>query len=150
MNKKNGWLLFFLFLLVQGCVGTDKSTKKAEAETEWIRFENEIHRIVSDKDRAGQLVEFASQTRLMAHEIDLHMEAYRKKVHDLNADYDTTPEDFQKAFAAQKKWKHDFQNRLLIISQKKRSLTTEDEWRQLTKVRVRFLEKSLETIPGFE
>ena len=136
-----------LLLLMTGlfaCAGNDKVEATPENMTELLR--QEILATVDDVDRANQAAELAEQLKQVfvgAHEQSKKdVDTYRS----LNANFDSTDEDFKKYFDGINARGKERQEEVVTIHEKLKSLLTAEEWQLLEDARKKALKIDLKLL----
>lgn len=136
-----------LLLLMTGlvaCAGNDKVEATPENMTELLR--QEILSTVKDVERANQAADFAEQLKqvfVAAHEQSKKdVDTYRS----LNANFDSTDEDFKKFFDGINARGKERQEKVVTINGKMKSVLTAEEWQLLEDARKKALKIDLKLL----
>jgi hypothetical protein len=95
---------------------------------------------IKDPTKAAEAVGLVDQTELLMMETIEVRKADEARTLSLNANFDATEEDFKAVFQEFNAKKISRQDRLVEIVQQAKALTTDREWKAITKVRSHALE----------
>lgn len=131
---------------VAGCSSKRDLTPEQQAQADVTAYEAQIHKIVSDPARADQLVALTNEFQQLATESIASVKGYRAKVTALNSDYDATRQDYEALFSQQDARREAFIKSAGALRERMAALTTDSEWEELKKARLRLLDADLEEL----
>jgi len=131
---------------VAGCSSKRGLTPEQQAQADVTAYEAQIHKIVPDPARADQLVALTNEFQQLATESIANVKSYRAKVAALNSDYDATRQDYEVLFSQQDASREAFIKKAGALRERMAALTTDSEWEELKKARLRLLDADLEEL----
>jgi uncharacterized coiled-coil DUF342 family protein len=131
---------------VAGCSSKRELTPEQQAQADVTAYEAQIHKIVPDPARADQLVALTNEFQQLATESIANVKSYRAKVAALNTDYDATRQDYEALFSQQDASREAFIKKAGALRERIAALTTDSEWEELKKARLRLLDADLEEL----
>ena len=129
-----------------GCSSKHELTPEQQAPADVTAYEAQIHKIVPDPARADQLVALTNEFQRLATESIASVKGYRAKVTALNSDYDATRQDYEALFSQQDARREAFIKKASSLRERMAALTTDSEWEELKKARLRLLDADLEEL----
>jgi cysteinyl-tRNA synthetase len=133
-----------LLVFVAGCSHKPKPSAMETARGAFDELRAAVKSEIKDPEKAAQGTHLIDQLESLVKEANSDRKAHDDKIESLNANYDATEQEFQAAFSAFNARQKDRQDRVLEINQRAKDLTTEEEWKALSKVREEMLRKALE------
>ena len=109
-------------------------------------YEAEIRKIVADPARADRLVALTNEFQQLAKENIANVSAYRANAAALNSNYAATRADYEALFSQQDANREVFLRKALALRERMSALTTDSEWEQLKKARLRALDAELQEL----
>ena len=131
---------------VAGCSSKHELTPEQQAQADVTAYEAQIRKISPDAARADQLVALISQFRQLVSEGITSIKSYRAKVAALNSDYDAIRQDYEALFSQQDASREAFIKKAGVLRERMTALTTDSEWEELKKARLRLLDADLEEL----
>jgi len=129
-----------------GCSSQHDLTPEQQAQADATAYEAQVRKIVSDPARADQLVALANEFQQLTRESVAQIKGYRAKVAALNANYDATRQDYETVFSEQDASRESFIEKASAIRERMAALTTDSEWEELKKARLRALDADLDEL----
>jgi hypothetical protein len=147
------WLVPALALVLSlvagvGCSSKPKPTLTPEqqAQADEAEVEAQIRMVIPDSTRADKLVSLTSEIQRLVQEGIADARNYRAKVAVLNSNYESPRVDYETAYNQQEAARDAFVTKALALRARAASLTTDAEWEQLKKVRLRMLDTILQEL----
>jgi len=142
--------IVFLYLSIgmvaAACAGKDKPSP-ADVQTEaFNNLRAEVEAIVSDQDRSDQAVEIINELESVFHDMAVHLVERSTRAAALNADYDTSREDIEEAYAVIQEDVVSNQRRVSEIHRQLVIVTTPEEWVELSKSRDAAMDAAIQSI----
>lgn len=131
---------------VTACSSKHELTPQQQAQADAAAYEAQIHKIVLDTARGDQLVALTNQFQQLVTETVTSTKSYRAKVAALNSDYDATRQDYEAIFSQQDASREAFIEKAGALRERMAALTTDFEWEQLKKARLRAVDAALEEL----
>jgi hypothetical protein len=131
--------------LAAGCKSHESPAEQsqqlqAQENADVAQYQDQIRKIVKDPARADQLIAILSDVQKLVHETDAVVREDRAKIAALNANYNSTREDYEAVFAEQDTVHQAFFTKDLSLREQMAGLMTDDEWAQLKHARIKTLE----------
>lgn len=125
-----------LVLVLAGCgMFKKKDTKQFEPGQAWLEdMRSHINKSISDNDRKSRLLEVVNQFELELRNLDRSVQRYYQKLIAVDAEYESTADDFRRAFQDLNQEKKVFRKRFMDLRFKMVDLTTPDEWNKLADI----------------
>lgn len=132
---KKGLYMFMAVLLTWG-VSCHRQTPTENAEESMGEFTDEVSEVVEDEERARQISALLSEfMELSRRHIEREQDLQRRLV-DLNADYQSTRQQFEDLLSDRRANRRQNLSRLLEIRGEFLQLTSEEEWEALERRRI--------------
>jgi hypothetical protein len=132
--------------LVAGCSSKPALTPEQQAQADVAAYEAEVRKIVPDTARADQLIALTNEFQQLAKENIANASDYRAKAAALNSSYAVTRADYEALFSEQDANREAFVRKGLALRERMAALTTDSEWEQLKKARLRALDADLQEL----
>lgn len=136
--RPTAFLVVFLgtiLLLLAGCSGKSK----VESTSDWLaQMKKSVSDTVKDPHRTHQITHELEQVEIKMDAWNTYLVEHKSELRKLNANYDSTPEDFRAFIDSYNSKRHSLKKQLLAARFKIKELSTEDEWDDIAE-----LEKSL-------
>jgi hypothetical protein len=129
-----------------GCSSKPPFTPTQQAQADVAAYEAEIRKIVADPARADRLVALTNEFQQLAKENIANVSAYRANAAALNSNYAATRADYEALFSQQDANREVFLRKALALRERMSALTTDSEWEQLKKARLRALDAELQEL----
>jgi uncharacterized protein YdcH (DUF465 family) len=147
------WLVPALALVLSlvagvGCSSKPKPTLTPEqqAQADVTEYEALIRKVVADSARADKLVILTNEFQTLVKQGVASARDYRAKVAALDANYEATRADYETLIGQQDTARETFLEKARVLREQSASLTTDAEWEQLKKSRLRVLDTDLEEL----
>lgn len=112
-----------------------KETKQFEPGQAWLEdMRSHINKSISDIDRKLQLLEVVNQFELELRKLDRSVQRYYRNLIAVDADYESTVDDFRRVFQDFNQEKQVFRKHFFDLRFKMVDLTTPDEWNKLADI----------------
>ena len=131
---------------VAGCSSKPPLTPEQQAQADVAAYEVEVRKIVPDTVRADQLVALTNEFQQLTKENIANASAYRAKAAALNSNYAATRADYEALFSQQDANREVFLRKALALRERMAALTTDSEWEQLKRARLRALDADLQEL----
>jgi septal ring factor EnvC (AmiA/AmiB activator) len=128
---------------VEGCSSKHELTPEQQTQADVTAYEAQVRKIVPEPARADQLVALANQFQQLVTESVASIKGYRAKVAALNANYDATRQDYETLFSEQDASREAFIKKASAIREQMATLSTDSEWEELKKARLRAVDADL-------
>lgn len=129
-----------------GCSSKHDLTPEQQTQADVTAYEAQVRKIIPDPARADQLVALANEFQQLTRESIAKIKSYRAKVAALNANYDATRQDYETVFSEQDASRESFIEKASAIRERMAALTTDSEWEELKKARLRALDADLDEL----
>jgi hypothetical protein len=139
-------VLALVLAAVTGCSSKHELTPEQQAQADVAAYEAQIRKIVPDPTRADQLVALTNQFQQLVAESISSIKGYRAQVAALNSNYDATRQDYEALFSEQDASLEPFIKKGSAIRERMAALTTDSEWEELKKARLRALDADLKEL----
>jgi len=137
-----------VLLVLTGCSHEPKTSSFVSAKGAFDELRDAVRDEIKEPARADEVVGVVDQMEQLMIEGTEARQAHDIRLQALVRNYDASEEDFKAAFHEFNEKKSSRQDRLLLLDQRARSLTTAREWKALIKVAVRALKKSVQAEQG--
>ena len=134
------------FVIATACSSKPSLTPQRQAQADLAACDAQIRKIVSDPARADKLVAFTDELNKLGWQSITSVKAYRDKVATLNSNYNATREEFEALLSEQDAVRETLLNKALALREQMAALTTDAQWEELSKARLRALEAALEAL----
>jgi septal ring factor EnvC (AmiA/AmiB activator) len=131
---------------VTGCSSKRDLAPEQQAQADMTAYEAQVRKIVTDPARADQLVALTNQFQQLVAESIASIKGYRAKIAGLNSNYDATRQDYEALFSEQDANRESFIKKASALREQMTALTTDSEWEELKKARLRALDAELEEL----
>jgi hypothetical protein len=135
-----------LVLPVAGCSSKPPASGQQQAQVDAQAYEAQIRKVVADPARAEQLIALTNQFQREMHESAVTVRNYHAKVAALDANYDATRQDYEVLFGQQEAHRETWIRRAGLFREQMAALTTDAEWEELKKARLRTLDADLQDL----
>ena len=105
-----------------------------------------MRKVVADSARADKLVSLTNEFQTLVMQGVASARDYRVKVAALDSNYEATRADYETLIDQQDTARETFLKKASVLREQSASLTTDAEWEQLKKARLRVLETDLEEL----
>jgi len=131
-----------------GCSSKPKPTPTPEqqAQADVTEYEALIRKVVADSARADKLVALTNEFQTLVKQGVASIKDYRARVAALDSNYEAPRADYEALFSQQEAARDAFLKKATAIREQAASLTTDAEWEQLKKSRLRVLDTDLEEL----
>jgi len=130
-------------LTVAACSHKPTLTADQQAQADLAAYQTQIRKIVVDPMRVDQLVALTNEFQKLARQEIADLKVYRAKVAALNANYEATRADYEAVFAKQDAARETIVHKAGALREQMAALTTDQEWDQLGKTRLKLTEADL-------
>lgn len=134
---RTAWGFGFAFscalLLLAACSSKPKPAAVDTAKGAFDSLRKAVQKEIKDPARASEAVDLVDQMEQLLIEAVEARKAHRAKILSLNANYDSTEEDFRATFKELNAKRDSRQDRSLAIAERARTLTTPREWEAISK-----------------
>jgi len=131
-----------LALAAVGC-SSKHLTPEQQAQAEAEAYQAQIRKVVTDPARADQLVALIGEFQQQIRESAANLKDYRAKVAALDANYEATRADYEDLISQQNAHHEALLKKFAGLREQMTALTTDAEWEELKKARLRTLEADL-------
>ena len=137
-----------LMLVLAAMIGCSSKHRTAEQQerADVQAYEAQIRKVVADPARADQLVALTSEFQQQAAESVATFRDYRAKVAALNSNYEATREQFEALLTQQDAHRDMWTKKVTALREQMAALTTDSEWEELKKARLRIFESDLQDL----
>jgi hypothetical protein len=129
-----------------GCSFKRELTPEQQAQADAATYEAQIRKIVPDPARADQLIALTNEFQQLATDSIASVRSYRAKVAALNSNYDATRQDYEDLFSQQDAAREAFIRKAGALRERMAVFTSDSEWEELKKARLRMLDADLEAL----
>ncbi|HTS52803.1 MAG TPA: hypothetical protein VMH26_05980 [Burkholderiales bacterium] len=129
-----------------GCSSKGDLTPEQQALVDLAAYEQEIRKVIAEPARADQLIALTNEFQSLATESIARIKNYRAKVAALNSNYDATRADYEVLFSEQDAAREAFVKKAGALRERMVVFTSDSEWEQLKKARLRALDADLEEL----
>jgi hypothetical protein len=137
-----------VLLVLTGCSHGPKTSSLVSAKGALNELRDAVRDEIKEPARADEVAGVVDQMEQLMIEATEARKAHDIRLQALIRNYDAPEEDFKAAFREFNEKKISRQDRLLLLDQRARSLTTAREWKALIKVAVRALKESVQAEQG--
>ena len=137
--------LTLVMAALSGC-SSKHPTAEQQERTDVQAYEAQIRKVVADPARADQLVALTNEFQQQAGESVAIFRDYRAKVAALNSDYEATREQFEALLGQQDAHRAAWTKKVTALRERMVALTTDSEWEELKKARLRIFEADLQDL----
>jgi len=120
-----------LLSLPAGCSRGPRPSAVVTAKGAFDELRTAVRDEIKDPAKSAEVVDIVDQLEQIMIEAADARKAHAARLHVLIADYDATEEDFKGAFAELNTKRDSRQDRILVIDQRARELTTNREWKAI-------------------
>lgn len=135
--------ILLILLVLAGCSHAPKPTALVSAKEAFDDLRAAVRDEIKDPARAAEVAGLVDQMEQMMIESTEARKDHAVRLRSLIANYDASEEDFKAAFREFNAKKSSRQDRLLVIDQRARSLTTDKEWKAIVKAGRRAFEAAV-------
>jgi hypothetical protein len=128
---------------VTGCSSKHALTPEQQAQADVAAYEAQVRKIVPDPARADQLVTLTNEFQQLVAESIASVKGYRAKVAALNSNYEAARAEYDTLFSQQDAAREAFIKKAGALRERMAGLTTDSEWEELKKARLRTLDADL-------
>jgi outer membrane murein-binding lipoprotein Lpp len=122
-----------VLLLLSGCSHEPKLSAVETAKGVFDELRAAVRKEISDPDKAAEAAGLVDQLEQVMIEASNARKSHAGRIRTLNASYDATEEDFKAVFADFNEKQRGRQDRILAIDERSRALTTDREWKALSR-----------------
>ena len=145
------WLVPTLWLAlvpvtVAGCSSKPKPTLEQQAQADIAAYEAQIRKVIPDPARADELIALTNEFQKLALESIASVKRYQSKIQTLNSSYEATRADYDALFSQQDAARDALLEKATALRERAAALTTDSEWEQLSKARLRALDADLQEL----
>ena len=140
--------ILLILLVLTGCSHAPKPTALVSAKEAFDDLRAAVRDEIKDPARAAEVAGLVDQMEQMMIESTEARKDHAVRLRSLIANYDASEEDFKAAFREFNAKKTGRQDRLLVIDQRAKSLTTDKEWKPIVKAGRRAFEAAVRAEKG--
>jgi uncharacterized protein YdcH (DUF465 family) len=129
-----------------GCSSKPTLTPEQQAQADVTEYQALIRKVVADSARADKLVSLTNELQTLVKQGVASAKDYRAKVAVLDSNHEATRADYQTLINQQNTARETFLKKAMALRERSASLTTDAEWEQLKKARLRVLDTDLEEL----
>jgi len=129
-----------------GCSSKPALSPEQQAQADRTAYEAELRKVIPDPVRADKLMALTNEFQKLLQDTVTHVSSYRAKAAALNANYDATRADYDSLFNQQDAAREAFMQKATALREQMAALTTDAEWAQLKKARLRALDADLQEL----
>jgi len=129
-----------------GCSSKPDLTPEQQAQADVAAYEAQIRRTIPEPARADQLIALTNEFQRLATESIASVRGYRAKAAALNSNYDATRQDYEALFTQQDVAREAFIRKASALRERMVAFTSDSEWEELKKARLRALDADLEEL----
>jgi DNA repair exonuclease SbcCD ATPase subunit len=130
---------------VAGC-SSEHLTLEQREQADLQAYETQIRKVVRDPTRADQLIGLTTEFQQLAQDSIVSIKHYRTKLVALNSNYEATRADYEAVFSEQDAARDAFFKKATALRQRMAALTSDSEWEEFKKARLRGLEADLQEL----
>ena len=138
--------LAFTLVMAGGCSSKPALTPEQQAQADLTEYEAELRKVISDPARADKLMALTNEFQKLMQDTVTHVSGYRAKAAALNSNYEATRADYESLFSEQDAARETFMQKATALREQMAALTTDAEWAQLKKARLRALDADLQEL----
>jgi len=138
--------LVFVLAVAGGCSSKPALSPEQQAQADLTEYEAELRKVITDPARADKLLALTNEFQKLLQDTVTHVSSYRAKAAALNSNYEATRADYQKLFSEQDAAREAFLQKATALREQMAALTTDQEWEQLKKARLRALDADLQEL----
>lgn len=140
-----GVALALTLVAVAGC-SSKHLTPEQQAQSDLTAYEAQVRKVVADPARADQLVALANEFQQQVLQSAAILGDYPANVAALDANYDATRKDYEVLLSEQDARREALLRKFGVLRERMVALTTDAEWEELKKARLRTLEAYLQDL----
>lgn len=142
------WLGVALALALAAAAGCSSRplTPEQQAQADLKDYEAQVRKVVADPARADQLVALANEFQQQVRQSAAILGDYPAKVAALDANYAATRKDYEVLLGEQDARRQELLKKFGALREQMVALTTDAEWEELKKARLRTLEADLQEL----
>lgn len=137
-----GLVLLSPGLLLQGCAHEPKPSAAESAKGAFDELRSAVFSEIPDTNRSQKVAVLVDQLEQIMSEAVEARKANAARIAALNTNYDAKEDDFRALFKEFNAKRDARQERILVFDQRARALTTEKEWKAISRDVARALEES--------
>jgi len=134
-----------LLMVSAGCASRDKSPEQEQDEA-FADIKAEIRATVDDPARADEAIELVTEMEQSFDQGRLNIQQGKTNIRVINADYDSERADFDREFGAIRGEINRVNMDFLRIGSQLQTVLTDDERKELNKVRNKYLESAVRSL----
>jgi uncharacterized coiled-coil DUF342 family protein len=138
--------MVFVLAIAGGCSSKPALSPEQQAQADLTAYEAELRKVITDPARADKLLALTNEFQKMLQDTVTHVTTYRAKAVALNSNYDATRADYDNLFNQQDAARETFMQKATALREQMAALTTDAEWAQLKKARLRALDADLQEL----
>jgi hypothetical protein len=131
-----GLTVFCLLLgFTTACTKGKPNESKFVPGEAWLKDKRaRIERVMTDRYKKTELMALVDQTERDVQELDLAVQTMYGDLASLDRDYNSSPDDFRKAFSKLNAKRQKLRTSFIDARFKMKNLVTPDEWKKLTEI----------------
>jgi len=129
-----------------GCSSKPALSPEQQAQADLTAYEAELRTVITDPVRADKLMALTNEFQKLLQDTVTHVSSYRAKAAALNSNYGATRADYESLFSQQDAAREIFVQRAVALREQMAALTTDAEWAQLKRARLRTLDADLQEL----
>jgi len=138
--------LVFVLAIAGGCSSRPALSPEQQAQTDLTEYEAQLRKVITDPVRADKLMALTNEFQKLLQDTVTHVTSYRVKAAALNANYDASRADYDRLFNQQDAAREAFMQKATALREQMAALTSDAEWAQLKKARLRALDADLQEL----
>jgi hypothetical protein len=129
-------------VLLASCAHKPAPTADAQFQTDIAYSQAQVRKVVKDPQRADRVAGLAGEFEKLVFDRAAGTKAYGARLATMSSNYSATRADFEALAAEEERARSFFLERAIAVRQQVASLTTDAEWEELKKARMRDLEEA--------
>jgi hypothetical protein len=139
-------LAFTLTLAASAGCSSKHLTPEQQAQADMEAYEAQVRKVVTDPARADQLIALTNEFQQQMRDSAAYVREYRAKVTALDSNYEATRADYQILLDQLDAHREAVLKKTAALREQLTALTTDKEWEELKKARLRMLEADLQDL----
>ena len=129
-----------------GCSSKPALSPEQQAQADLTAYEAELRTVITDPVRADKLMALTNEFQKLLQDTVTHVSSYRAKAAALNSNYEATRVEYESLFSQQDAAREIFVQKAVALREQMAALTTDAEWAQLKRARLRTLDADLQEL----
>ena len=138
--------MVFAVTIAGGCSSKPTLSPEQQAQADLAEYEAELRKVITDPVRADKLMALTNEFQKLLQDTVTHVTSYRAKAAALNSNYEATRVEYESLFSQQDAAREIFVQKAVALREQMAALTTDAEWAQLKRARLRTLDADLQEL----